>query len=71
MVALDKLGPGMIRLLTALYVSEGWYSHWLRKPNNLYAKARAVVVFDRVLTGHAFDERVGMDTLMDAQVRPC
>lgn len=35
-------------LLMALYHSEGWYLHWLRK-NDLHSKARAIVLFDRVL----------------------
>lgn len=38
------------RLPWALYLSEGWYDSWYRtrKP---YAKARAMVLFDRVSTG--------------------
>ena len=40
----------MARLFAALYVSEGWYDGWLQDPKRrLYWKARAVVLFDRVL----------------------
>ena len=40
------------RLFAALYVSEAWYSAWkLRPTKRLYWKARAIVLYDRVLTG--------------------
>ena len=34
----------------ALYVSEGWYENW-RWTSRPHSRARAVVLFDRVLTG--------------------
>lgn len=37
------------RLFGALYVSEVWSTSWLLNPRRIYFKARAVVVFDRVL----------------------
>lgn len=39
------------RLFAALYVSEGWYDGWKTNGERLYWKARAIVVFDRVLCG--------------------
>ena len=36
-------------LFAALYVSEGWYDNWRRHPNRIHSKARAMVLFDRVL----------------------
>lgn len=35
-------------LFAALYISEGWYDRWLRT-KNLHSKARAMVLYDRVL----------------------
>ena len=35
-------------VFAALYVSEGWYDTWVRR-KSLHAKARAVVLYDRVL----------------------
>jgi hypothetical protein len=46
----------MERLFAALYVSETWYSGWLFNPKRLHHKARAIVLYDRVLTG-----RIGGD----------
>jgi hypothetical protein len=40
----------MSRLFAALYVSEMWHSHW-RSNGSLYAKARCMTLFDRVLSG--------------------
>lgn len=40
----------MSRLFAALYVSEIWHSHW-RSNGSLYAKARCMVMFDRIITG--------------------
>ena len=34
----------------ALYASEGWWASW-HKSKRLHSKARAIVVFDRVLNG--------------------
>ena len=39
----------MARFFAALYISEGWYDGWLRHPRRIHWKARAVVLFDRVL----------------------
>lgn len=39
----------MERFFSALYVSEGWYDSWLRNPKRIHRKARAMVLFDRVL----------------------
>lgn len=39
------------RLFAALYVSEVWYALWTSPYARLYHKARAMVVYDRVLTG--------------------
>lgn len=39
------------RLFAALYVSEVWYSGWTRDTNRLHYKARAIVLYDRVLCG--------------------
>ena len=40
----------MERFFAALYVSEGWYDGWLAKPERrIHWKARALVLFDRVL----------------------
>lgn len=48
-------------LFAGLYVSESWYEHWatnrglgLKSP--LYCKARAIVLFDRVITGRIIEE---------------
>ncbi len=38
----------LTHLFMALYHSEGWYLHWLRK-GSLHSKARAMVLYDRVL----------------------
>lgn len=35
-------------LFAALYISEGWYDNWLRT-KKVYSKARAIVLFDRVI----------------------
>jgi hypothetical protein len=35
-------------LFAALYMSEAWYDNWLRT-KKLHSKARAMVLFDRVL----------------------
>jgi len=43
----------MALLFAALYLSEGWYEHWARSQRP-YSKARAMVLYDRVLTGRAF-----------------
>lgn len=40
----------MSRFFAALYVSEGWYDRW-RRTGSVYAKARAMVLFDRILLG--------------------
>ena len=43
------------RLFTALYLSEGWYvwysEGYIHPRRRLYARCRAVVLFDRVLNG--------------------
>ena len=39
------------RLFAALYVSDGWYEGWATYGKRLHYKARAVVLFDRVLCG--------------------
>lgn len=64
------MGDIMFRVLLSMYVSEGWYSHWLRNSRNVYARARAVVVHDRVLTETYLNDRVGIDTLRAAGMRP-
>lgn len=33
----------------AMYLSEGWYEMW-RRNGSVYAKTRALVLFDRVIT---------------------
>lgn len=40
----------MNRLFAALYVSEAWHSHW-RSSGSLSSKAKAVVLFDRLMAG--------------------
>jgi hypothetical protein len=35
-------------LFAALYISEGWYDNW-RRTKKVYSKARAIVLFDRVI----------------------
>lgn len=40
----------MTRLFMALYASEIWHSHW-RSNGSIYAKTKAMVSFDRILTG--------------------
>ena len=37
------------RLLGALYVSEGWYASWQNRPRRIAFKARAMVVYDRII----------------------
>jgi len=43
------------KLFTALYLSEGWYvwysEGYMSQHTRLYARCRAVVLFDRVLNG--------------------
>lgn len=39
----------MTLFFAGLYLSEGWYSKW-ENDGSLYAKARAIVLFDRVIT---------------------
>jgi len=48
-----------MRLFAALYVSEGWYSAWLTRKNRPYYRARAVVLFDRVMAGEDLRLKVG------------
>lgn len=36
-------------VFAALYVSEGWYDSWVRNNKKLHSKARAIVLYDRVL----------------------
>lgn len=38
------------RFFAALYLSEGWYDYYARS-KRIHARARAVVLFDRVMTG--------------------
>ena len=38
------------RFFAALYLSEGWYDYFARS-KRIHARARAVVLFDRVMTG--------------------
>jgi trimethylamine:corrinoid methyltransferase-like protein len=38
----------MALFFAAMYHSESWYEHW-RITGNLHSKARAIVLFDRVL----------------------
>jgi hypothetical protein len=45
----------MIRLFEALYLSEVWYGYW-RSKGSVYAKARAMVLFDRVMANE--DRRI-------------
>lgn len=40
----------MSRLFAALYASEVWHSYW-RSHGSVYAKARAMVLYDRIITG--------------------
>lgn len=40
----------MSRFFAALYVTEAWHAKWIND-GSLYAKTRAVVLFDRILTG--------------------
>lgn len=40
----------MTRFFAALYVSEGWHAHFLRT-GSLRSKAKALVIFDRIVTG--------------------
>lgn len=47
----------MARFFAALYISEGWYDGWLRQPNRIGWKARAVVLFDRVLCNDLRDTK--------------
>jgi len=35
-------------LFAALYISEGWCDNWIRT-KKIYSKARAMVLFDRVI----------------------
>jgi hypothetical protein len=37
------------KLFAALYVSEVWYVSWKLEPKKIAYKARAVVVFDRIV----------------------
>jgi len=39
----------MTLFFAGLYLSEGWYEHW-RVTGSLHSKARALVLFDRVIT---------------------
>ena len=39
------------RLFAALYIGEVWYNAWETKRCGIHARARAVVLFDRVLNG--------------------
>jgi site-specific recombinase len=41
--------PNLTLLFMALYISEGWYDQWFRT-GDVHAKARAIVLFDRVIT---------------------
>ena len=41
----------MARLFAALYVSEIWYAGWKEGGGGLRCKARAMVVFDRIMAG--------------------
>lgn len=41
----------MSRLQAALFASEPWYKYWLTS-GHAYARARSVVLFDRILTGN-------------------
>lgn len=40
----------LAQFFAALYVSEGWYEGWIRT-GRIHRRARAVVLFDRVLNG--------------------
>lgn len=46
-----------LRFFAALYVSEGWYSAWLTRKDRPHYRARAVVIFDRIMAGE--DHRLG------------
>ena len=38
------------RFFAAMWLSEGWYDYYARS-KRIHARARAVVLFDRVITG--------------------
>ena len=38
------------RFFAAMWLSEGWYDYYARS-KRIHARARAVVLFDRVMTG--------------------
>lgn len=40
----------MSRFFAALYVTEAWYARW-NVTGSLHAKTRAVVLFDRIISG--------------------
>lgn len=40
----------MSRFFVALYASEPWHSHW-RSNGSIYAKTKAIIMFDRIMTG--------------------
>lgn len=51
----------LTRIFRALYCSEGWYDRWALKSDlgsktPLYCKARAIVVFDRIMTNRTWLE---------------
>lgn len=62
----DLIEPGfnfnrMAALFAGLYLSESWYEHWASKQglgskSPLYCKTRAIVLFDRVITGKIFTD---------------
>lgn len=41
---------GMI-YFAALYISDIWHAAWRRNSRDLHAKARAMVIYDRVMDG--------------------
>lgn len=44
-----EIAPNAL-LFAALYLSEGWYEAW-RSKGSLHGKARAMVLFDRAMSG--------------------
>jgi len=60
-----KIMTHMERLLAALYVSEVWWASWLLR-KKLHYKARAVVVFDRVLQHEYWEQAAAYGIKGDA-----
>lgn len=50
---MDEVLAPLALLFASLYVSEIWYSYWADQPakGKCHAKAKAMVIFDRMMDG--------------------